>query len=80
MNELQNIVIGFLFVVTSVWLVLGMALHIIAEIKHGQRVRRPHNQADIAFREQQDRQGEMLHKHNAAVRKKQLAALSNVHA
>ena len=80
MNELQNIVTGFLFVVTSAWLVLGIALHIIAEIKHGYRVRRQHNQADIAFREQQARQGEMLHKHNAIVRKKQLAALSNIHA
>lgn len=80
MNEVQNIVTGFLFVVTSAWLVLGIALHIIAEIKHGYRVRLPHNPADIALQDQKARQRAMMHQHNAAVRKKQLAALSNIHA
>lgn len=80
MNDLQNVIIGFLFVATTVWLTAAILLHIIAEIKHGQRVRRPHNPADTALREQKDRQQVLLHKHNAIVRKKQLAALSNVHA
>lgn len=36
--------------------------------------------ADRQYMEQQNRAADMLHAHNDAVRKKQLAALSNVHA
>ena len=80
MNDSQNAVIGFIFIVTVTWLAVAVSLHIIAELKHGRQARRPQNPADIALREQQDRQWDMLCQHTAAVRKKQLAALSNVHA
>lgn len=36
--------------------------------------------ADMQYLEQQNRAAAMLHAHNDAVRKKQLAALSNAHA
>ena len=36
--------------------------------------------ADRQYKEQQNRTAAMLHAHNDAVRKKQLAALSNVYA
>lgn len=76
MNELQNALIGFIFIAAITWLAVAVLLEIIT----GRQARRPQNLADIALREQQARQWEMLHKHNAIVRKKQLAALSNVHA